>query len=321
MNPLIDQVVSWIIVFSGSLIPAAIIVFLIGLTGLKEITIYEEHNTFFYRLNPVTKFVFLIAIIVLVSTTIWWISAIFSLILLFSFLTLKDGVRRFFYASFLFVSTVLGGTWDAAPFLSYQTLQMAFPNQNFTAIWVFPSYFTVMGYDRVLTLQALLFAFQVSFRMAAPLLSSLLFVMTTGTAEIFRMFSKVKIPIPITFSVLVGVRTIPRIFELLDTSIKMQYIRGLGYGKPRFIQSLLIVEAIFLAIVPTIVYLFKGAKNMGISAATRGFMAYPKRTSLEEPEFTKLDYYFLVVIALIIIVAIIANILGFGRAIPTNGGW
>jgi len=321
MNPIIDQLVSWLIVFSGSLIPAAIIVFLIGLTGLKEITIYEEHNTFFYRLNPLTKFIFLIAVLILISATRWWISAIFSLILLFSFLTLKDGIKRFSYASFMYISSLLGGTWDAAPFLSYQVLQMNYHNQNFTVIWVFPSYFTAMGYDKELTLQALLFSFQVSFRIIVVILSSLLFVMTTGTAEIFRMFSKVKIPIPITFSVLVGVRTVPRIFELLDTSIKMQYLRGLGYGKPRFIQSLLIVEAIFLAIVPTIVYLFKGAKNMGISAATRGFMAYPKRTSLEEPEFTKLDYYFLVVIALIIIVAIIANILGFGRAIPTNGGW
>jgi len=319
MNPLIDQVVSWIIVFSGSLIPAAIIVFLIGLTGLKEITIFEEHNTFFYKLNPVTKFVFLIAIIVLVSTTIWWIGAIFSLILLFSFLTLKDGVRRFFYAFLLFVSAVVAETWNMAPFVSPFAVMSDFPHQKPIIIWVFPSYFTVMGYDRVLTLQALLFAFQVSFRMVAPLLSSLLFAMTTGTAEIFRMFSKVKIPIPITFSLLAGVRTIPRIFELVDTTVKMQYIRGLGYGKPRFIQSLLSIEALLLAIIPMMVYLYRGAKNMGISAATRGFMAYPKRTSLEEPKFTKLDYYFLVVIALIIIVAIIANILGFGRAISVFG--
>jgi len=303
------------------LIPAFIIVFLIGLTGLKEITKYEVYNTFFYKLNPVTKFIFLVAVIALISTTIWWIGAIFSSILLFSFLTLKDGVKRFSYASFLFISSLLGGTWDTAPFLSYQALQRAFPNQNFTVIWVFPSYFTVMGYDKELTLQALFFALQVSFRVAPLILSGLLFVMTTSTAEIFRMFTRVKVPIPITFSVLVGVRTIPRIFELLDTSVKMQYIRGLGYGKPKFVQSILIVEAIFLAIVPTIVYLFKGAKNMGISAATRGFMAYPKRTSLEELKFTRLDYYFFVVIMLIIVVTIIANILGFGRTISTAGGF
>jgi len=101
----------------------------------------------------------------------------------------------------------------------------------------------------------------------------------------------------------------------------MQYIRELGYGKPRFVQSILIVEALFFAIVPTVVYLFKGAKNMGISAATRGFRAYPKRTSLEELKFTRVDYYFFGVIALMIAIAIIANIFGFGRAISTAGGW
>jgi len=59
---------------------------------------------------------------------------------------------------------------------------------------------------------------------------------------------------------------------------------------------------------------------MEISAATRGFMSYPKRASLEELKFTRLDYYFFMIITLIIAVAIIANILGFGRTISTTAG-
>ncbi|MEM0373384.1 MAG: energy-coupling factor transporter transmembrane protein EcfT, partial [Sulfolobales archaeon] len=127
---------------------------------------------------------------------------------------------------------------------------------------------------------------------------------------------KMKIPIAITFSILVGIRIVPRIFELLDTSIKMQYLRGLGYGKPRIVSSLLIVYAAFMAIIPTMIYLFRGSKNLAISADTRGFRAFPSRTSLVDLKLTILDYYAFIIIGLLIIIDIIANLLGFGRSIP-----
>ncbi|QXJ32535.1 energy-coupling factor transporter transmembrane component T family protein [Saccharolobus shibatae] len=320
MNNLVEQIVSWVIVLYGSAVPALFVIFLIGITGLREITRYETGNTFLYKLNPVIKLVLTIVVMTVAATTIWWIGAILTLILLLSYLTLNEGVRKFGYAFFLTLSTILGGTWSIAPYTPPSILQLAFPNvKQFTVIWTFPSYFQVMGYEQQLTLEALIYGLQTAFRVAPVLLSALLFITTTTGSDIFRMFTKIKIPIAITFSVLVGIRMIPRIFELLDTSVKMQYIRGLGYGKPKIISSLLIVYAIFEAIIPTMVYLFRGAKNLAISADTRGFRAYPSRTSLVELKFTKLDYYGLVIIVVLIVLAIVANLLGFGRTIPYVG--
>ncbi|MCH4814659.1 MAG: energy-coupling factor transporter transmembrane protein EcfT [Saccharolobus sp.] len=320
MNNLVEQIVSWVIVLYGSAVPALFVIFLIGITGLREITRYETGNTFLYKLNPVIKLVLTIVVMTVAATTIWWIGAILTLILLLSYLTLNEGVRKFGYAFFLTLSTILGGTWSIAPYTPPSILQLAFPDvKQFTVIWTFPSYFQVMGYEQQLTLEALIYGLQTAFRVAPVLLSALLFITTTTGSDIFRMFTKIKIPIAITFSVLVGIRMIPRIFELLDTSVKMQYIRGLGYGKPKIISSLLIVYAIFEAIIPTMVYLFRGAKNLAISADTRGFRAYPSRTSLVELKFTKLDYYGLVIIVVLIVLAIVANLLGFGRTIPYVG--
>ncbi|QGA54115.1 energy-coupling factor transporter transmembrane protein EcfT [Sulfolobus sp. E5-1-F] len=320
MNNLVDQIISWVIVLYGSAVPALFVIFLVGITGLREITRYESGNTFLYKLNPVIKLVLTIVVMTVAATTIWWIGAILTLILLLSYLTLNEGVRKFGYAFFLTLSTILGGTWSIAPYTPPSILQLAFPNvKQFTVIWTFPSYFQVMGYEQQLTLEALIYGLQTAFRVAPVLLSALLFITTTTGSDIFRMFTKIKIPIAITFSVLVGIRMIPRIFELLDTSVKMQYIRGLGYGKPRIISSLLIVYAIFEAIIPTMVYLFRGAKNLAISADTRGFRAYPSRTSLVELKFTSLDYYGLMIIVALIILAIVANLLGFGRTIPYVG--
>ena len=154
------------------------------------------------------------------------------------------------------------------------------------------------------------------FRVVPVLLSALLLIITTTGSDIFRMFTKMKVPLAVTFSVLVGIRVVPRIFELLDTSIKMQYLRGLGYGKPKIISPFLMIYAAFSAIIPTMVYLFRGAKNLAISADTRGFRAFPSRTSLVELGFTREDYYGFIIIALLIVVDIVANLLGFGRTIP-----
>ncbi|WP_338602304.1 energy-coupling factor transporter transmembrane protein EcfT [Sulfolobus tengchongensis] len=320
MNSLVDQIVSWIIVLYGSALPALFVIFLVGITGLKEITRYESGTTFLYRLNPVTKLILTIVVMVVASTTIWWIGGILTLALLLSYLTLNEGTRKFGYAFFLALSTIIGGTWSVAPYTPPSVLQLAFPNvKQFTVIWTFPSYFQVMGYEQQLTLQALFYGLQTAFRVTPVLLSALLFIVTTTGSDIFRMFTKIKIPIAVTFSVLVGIRMIPRIFELLDTSVKMQFIRGLGYGKPKPIASLLIVYAIFQAIVPTMVYLFRGAKNLAISADTRGFRAYNSRTSLVELKFTKVDIYGFTIIVLLIILAVVANLTGFGRTIPYFG--
>jgi energy-coupling factor transport system permease protein len=176
-----------------------------------------------------------------------------------------------------------------------------------------------MGYEPVLTLQALIYGLQISFRVTATLVSALLLILTTTTSDIFRMFTKMKIPLPVIFSVMVGVRTVPKIFELLDTSVKMQLLRGLSHNKPRILRVFYYLYAGIMAIVPALVYLFRGAKTLAISADTRGFRAYPSRTSLVNLTLGKRDYIMLAVTVSLIIFAIVANLIGFGRTIPYVG--
>ena len=54
---------------------------------------------------------------------------------------------------------------------------------------------------------------------------------------------------------------------------------------------------------------------MGVLTTTRGFIAYPKRVSLEDLKFTRPDSYLFGIVTLIVVVAIVTNILVFGRAI------
>ena len=319
-NPATQNIISWFLFFYGVALPIVIIIGVIGLRGFIEITRFEKGETFFYKLNPLTKLIFGIVVMTVASTTIWWIGAILTALLLPIYLTLNNGLKKFFYVLMLTFSTIVGVTWAVAPYTPYSVLELVFPNPStYQVVWVWPSYFTFMGYEPELTMQALIYGFQISFRVTATLLSALLLILTTTTSDIFRMFTKMKIPLPITFSLMVGVRTVPKIFELLDTSVKMQLLRGLGYNKPRVLRVWYYLYAGIAAIVPTLVYLFRGAKTLAISADTRGFRAYPSRTSLVNLTFNKLDYIMFGIIVGLIVLDVVANLLGFGRTIPYEG--
>ena len=63
-------------------------------------------------------------------------------------------------------------------------------------------------------------------------------------------------------------------------------------------------------------FLFRGARNTAISADTRAFRAFKRRTFLKPFTFSKGDYAFFVLIAGLVALAVFANLYGFGRAIP-----
>lgn len=318
-NPLTQNIISWYLFLFGVTLPVLLIFWLIGLKGFVELTRYEKGTTFMYKINPITKIVFGIAVMVVASVTIWWIGAILTIALLPLYLTLNNGLKKFGYVVMLTISSLVGSTWAIAPYTPPYVLQEVFPHQTLITVWVWPSYFAVMGYVPDLTLQALFYGLQTAFRVTATLVAALLLVLTTTVSDLFRSFTKIKVPLAVTFSLMVGFRTIPKIFELLDTSIKMQMLRGLGSGKPRGIRTFYLIYGGILAIVPTMVYLFRGAKSLAISADTRAFRAFPRRTLYKEPAVTHYDYIMFGVILGLLVLAIVANMIGFGRSIPYVG--
>ncbi|MBB5254452.1 energy-coupling factor transporter transmembrane component T family protein [Sulfurisphaera ohwakuensis] len=318
-NPITQNIISWYLVLFGIALPVLLIFWWIGLKGFVELTKYEKGESFLYRLNPITKILFGIVIMAVASTTVWWIGALLTFAILPLYLTLNNGLKKFGYVLMLTFSSLIGSTWAIAPYTPPYILNEVFPNQNPITLWVWPNYFTVMGYVPDLTLQAIYYGLQTAFRITVTLVSALLLVVSTSVSDLFKSFTQIKVPLAITFSLMVGFRTIPKIFELLDTSLKMQILRGLGYGKPRILRLFYYILGGVMAIVPTMVYLFRGAKSLAISADTRGFRAYPKRTLLKEPQITKYDYIMLGIIISLIILDIVANMMGFGRSIPYVG--
>ena len=148
------------------------------------------------------------------------------------------------------------------------------------------------------------------------MMSALLLVMTNTPSQILRTLHKASIPDSIIFSLMVGMKSIPMVFNYLDESIKIQMMRGLGSRHSKYLRPVYMLIGGINAIVPTIIHLLRGAKDTAISADTRGFRATKKRSYVEDIPFTRIDFYAVGVIVLIFAIAGICILLGFGRTIP-----
>lgn len=316
MDYLLTDAISWLIFLFGVAGPFYLILGAIGIGGFKEITGYEPHDTFFYRMNPLVKIIFSLTVMIAATITIWWIGAILTVAILSTYLSLKNGRRKLYLGGLFALSTIIGTAWGYAPFTTASTLSIAFPGYHPTVLWSWPSYFSIMGYEPHLTLQALEYSLQISFRTSAIISSALLLVMTNTPSQILRSLHKFNIPDSIIFTLMVGMKSIPAIFGYLDESMKIQVMRGLGSGHSRLFRPVYMLMAGISAIVPTIIHLLRGAKDIAISADTRGFRATKKRSYVDEMPITRLDYYALSTMILIIAIAVVSILVGFGRTIP-----
>lgn len=316
MNYLLDNVISWMIFLFGVTAPLYFILSAIGIKGFREITQFEPHGSIIYRMNPMVKILFSLSVMIVSAITIWWIGAVLTFAILLVYLTLKDGRRKFYLGVLFIASTVIGTAWGYAPFVTVSILSIAFPHYTAVPLWTWPGYFGVMGYQHVLSLQALEYGLQISFRTGAIMSSALLLVMTNTPTQILRTLHKVSVPDSIIFSLMVGMKSIPAIFGYLDESVKIQVMRGLGAGKPRVLKPVYLLIAGVAAIVPTLIHLLRGAKDTAISADTRGFRATKKRSYVEDIPVTRIDYYALGVIAAMFVLAAVVILAGFGRTIP-----
>lgn len=319
VSTVLVNVLSWLFVLFGYTAPFIVIFGLIGLTGFMEITRFEKGTSFYYRMNPVTKIVLGLVVTTISALAIWWIGAIVTVVLAATYLTLVNGRRKLVLGILLIVITVIGTVQSFAPYTPFSILTIAMNTTHFTTIWTWPSYFAIMGFQKVLTTQAVIYSLQISMRFTAVLLAALILVLTSTPSEILRALNKIGIPISITFALIVAMRTVPRIFDALDLSVKAQLMRGLGVNSNRIVRGINYARALFASIVPVMIFLLRGAKNTAISADTRAFRAFNKRTYMYPITFTRLDGYAFIVMAVSLGLTALAIMLGFGRTITYAG--
>lgn len=265
---LLINLAEWVLFFGGAAVPVYIVFGIIGLSGLREITRYEGNDSLYYRLNPVTKIAALFMIALATSFAGLYLGLLATGVILASYATLRRGKDKLRIGALFTVAVVWGTVWGSVSgnlsFLISAGLALNHPGFFYNQLTrIFAEDIAVSG----------------------VFLMALVLVMTSTPSSVMRALKRIGLPNPITFSVVVGMRTVPVLLEAINTTIKVQLMRGFGTRWGRWLAPLYVLAAAFWALIPALIYLLRGARNTAISTGTRAFGAYKTRTYITKPPF------------------------------------
>ena len=137
-------------------------------------------------------------------------------------------------------------------------------------------------------------------RIGAILLASS--IMTTSSAtDITLGLVKLKMPYELAFMTLIGLKFLPVLTQEIQDALTAIQLRGIALNKIPFNKKLKIYTYIFM---PVTAGAFTKARKIAVSMDTKGFRAYPQRTTYKELQMDKRDF-------ILIICTIIFSILMF----------
>lgn len=282
VTPVIAGAVYWTIFFVGAALPVYIVFGLIGLSGLRKITRYESHDSLYYRLNPATKIAALFMVALASSFAGIYLGLAATIIILTSYATLIRGGEKLKIGILFTVAVVWGTVWgslsDRISFIVASAIGGS--SADFPFFYHFVT--RVVAEDVAVS---------------GVFLMALILVMTSTPSSVMRALRRIGIPNPLTFSVVVGMKTVPLLLEAINSTVQVQLMRGFGTRGSRWLGPLYVVAAAVFALIPALIYLLRGARNTAISTGTRAFGAYKNRTYMKKPSFGIGDLFMLALAA------------------------
>jgi energy-coupling factor transport system permease protein len=286
-SALLAGAAGWAVFFVGAAVPVYIVFGLIGLSGLREITRYERHGSVYYRLNPATKLAALFMVAVSTSFAGIYLGLLATTVILASYATLYHGAEKLKLGTLFTIAVVWGTVWGS---VSDRVFFLVGAESNGTPV----DPFFYRDLTRVVASDI---------AVSGVFLLALILVMTSTPSSVMRALRKIGIPNPITFSVVVGMKTVPVLLEAINSTTKVQLMRGFGTRGSRWLGPLYVLAAAVFALIPSLIYLLRGARNTAISTGTRAFGAYKNRTYVTNPPFGAADVVVLVLVAAFLAVA------------------
>jgi len=283
--------VEYLIFFLGAVVPVYIVFGVIGLSGLRSLTRYEVHDSFYYRLNSGTKVVSLFMVALTTSFAGIYLGLLATGVILASYATLAHGREKLALGTLFTIAVVWGTVWGSvSDRLSFIIGQESVGNAVNTSFFFDDLTRTVAS----------------DVAASAVFLLALILVMTSTPSDVMRVLRKIGLPNPITFSVVVGMRTVPILLEAINSIMKVQLMRGFGSRGSRSLGPLYVFAASIFALIPALIYLLRGARNMAISTGTRAFGAFKNRTYVKQPPFGPSDVLVLTIAAAFLVVSILS---------------
>jgi energy-coupling factor transport system permease protein len=252
---------------------------------------FRAGNSFWHRLDPLSKLAWLIAISLLAfGAYIAWVQIVITAFVLFTALALAR----------LSPAVILRGTWlfgiACISFWVIQTLTL--PGTHVA--------FHVLGHP--IYAESADYALASALRIYAIILSSLVFVRTTDPRELaIALVTQMHIPYRIAYAFFIALRIVPTLEEEIKTIRAAQAVRGVvrkGGIAGRIGETKRYA-------MPLLVGSLRKASMMVMSMEARAFGAYPKRTFVEAPRMSAAGMAICTIMLLLVIAWYAALVLGY----------
>ncbi len=255
-------------------------------------TLYLERTSALHRLNPVTKLVALLSIILAVfAVPHWWIPlGIVAVVIVPAAVLGRVGGRllRLFLILLLPLLVVL--------FL----IQGLFYPDGSTVLWEW-------GLAQ-LTTEGLLFAITIGSRLTALVLGSLVFVLTTDPARLMSALTQVGMSPKIAYVISASLQIIPAFQARAQSILLAQQARGLAIvGSP-----LKRARALLPLLGPLILGMITDVDERSTAMEARAFGATPKPTSLvvvADPPAERVARWLLFLAAIAVVVLVVMGVI------------
>lgn len=340
-NPVINWIITLVILFYGPVLVVYLIFKLIGFQGYMSLFRFIEGKSIIYRMDPPrTKILLSIIVTTVAAITIWWISAIMFIAVMALYALLSNVKEKLRVALPLILASFIGTAWTESIFAPYSYLQIIFHHVTF--LYVFPQSLAVLGITQGgsgtfyvpylgyvnnpvgLTWEGIIYGLQITFRAVAAIASGLLLIFSTPPSDILRSLEKSGLPIELGFTLLLAVSSVPKVLENSMVVLNSLKARGVDFrprskNPIRFIaESLFIIRVVVMALVSIVILTLRDARQIAIAADIRAFRAYRRRTYYRDIRMSRTDYIAVaLLIALLVAGIYISGLPGMG-AVPYN---
>jgi energy-coupling factor transport system permease protein len=276
---------------------------MLSFQGFKASFQFREKKSVMHRLDPRTKFFYILLVFLLIFL---FPSPVYSL----ATLALVVGI---FFVGKCSIRAVLQPLVLLTPFIIMMTILQGiwFPNRKTILFYLVPPQVPVIGGSLPVSLEGLLYGFTLAgLRLSIILIAFTSVTATTNPQDLTTAMVKMKIPYTLATMLSLGFRFFPTLVDEAETITTAQQSRGLDLEKGGLLHT---IKCYFLTLTPLTVIVLKHSQDIAISMELLGFRVPANKTFLRELSLTKGDYAALVLVSIGVFMAVYLFLHGYGR--------
>lgn len=223
-------------------------------------TLYSGHSSPIHRLNPLTKLIAMLAIIVIsFALPYWWVPVLLIVVVVVPAAVIARCGRRLLWIGLVLLLPIL-----AALFV---VQGLTFPGGS-TVVWQW-EFLTV-------TTEGLMFALVIGSRITALVLASILLVLTTHPGTLMSALTEKGMSPKFAYIISSTLQLVPAFKDRADSILLAQQARGLAVGGNPLRRARLMMPLL----TPLVLGMFTDVEERSTAMEARAFGSTAKRTTL-----------------------------------------